>query len=741
MAIDKLLIPQRDFSGGQINAELKRRDDLDLVRSGGRQMLNMRPIPGPAKQRPGRKALHPAAGWRNDYVRMTPTALFKISFSAGKITIYDSTGAIDSSNTSANYLWGNNDVDQISWAQAGFDIVICFPEMRPQIARYSPLTDTWSYSQFSFTTTSSTSREPFYRFSASKGISIQASAQTGSITLTASAAYFDAAMIGSTISWHGQQITITAVASSTSATGTVTDVLPDLINWSVTSGVSGVVVGDIAAGASYGRKAEIISATSPYVVGILMDSVAFYGVTSFAGSPETVVTARAQFTANAATNATSSWGGYTVLSYQWQEQFMGSVKGWPARCAFAQNRLVFYDFSQAPEAILFSAIGEYDNFWVDATAVANSQSAGATPSSAILEFVPSRKGKPRVQHVVDVGDLLVFTDKGTWQIPVSASNPLKPGSLQFIDINSDAAGPIPPISAQDLVFYVNAGLNRLSVIRATGAASRSFSSDDLSSAYSDIIRDPVAMALETGDDKHPQRLLYIVNSDGTMAVGHEVVIGEKRGFGFFLWNGTATTKWVTVGDREVFFTDQLGSNYIINQQDDDYYLDAAVVYTAIPAAMAPSGGLGDLWWLAGKTVTLLSGLRDLGDRTVDANGDLVPETDDDLTDVNLVIGLKWQLVCEPFIPNSQAGQSRKQRQRMRRVPKMVVTVIDSTGFECQGREIGPYDYDEDTSADPPLREATYMFTSLGRSYDPRLPITKSRPGPITIVEVSVEATV
>ena len=741
MAIDKILVPQRDFSGGQINAELKRRDDLDLVRSGGRQARNMRPVPGPAKNRPGRSAIHVSPGYRGDYVRMTPTARFKLFFSDGSITIFDEEGTEVASNSSADYLWGDDDTNIISWTQAGFDIVVCYPEMRPQIARYNRATDAWSFTAFAFRDTSETSREPFYR-SRNLGATMRASARTGTITLTCSEPYFDSSMIGSIISWLGQQVEITAVSSTTVATGDVRDTLPAIMSWGISpAGTEGFSNGDIVAGTLYGRKIDLIDKTSASLVGILMDSVNFYGLTTFTADAETCVGPRAQATATGSGDNSSSWASYVVATVQWQEQFMGDVRGWPSRCSFAQNRLVFYDFPQAPEAILFGAIGQTDVFWVDATAVVNSQQAGASPSAAILEFVPSRKGKPRVLHVVDVGDLLVFTDKGTWQIPVSTSNPLKPGSLQFIDINSDAASLIPPISSQDLVFYVNAGLNRLSVIRATGAASRSFTSDDLSAAYSDIIRDPVAMALETGDDKHPERLIYLVNSDGTVAVGHEVVIGEKRGFGFFLWDGAATTRWVTVGDREVFFVDEIGGEYIVSQQDDDQYLDAAVTYNSIPTAMDPPGAMGPLWWLADQTVTLMSGLRDLGDREVDSNGDLVQETDDDLTDADLVVGLKWTFVFEPFVPNSQAGQSRKQRQRMRRVPSMVVSVMDSTGFECQGREIAPYEFDEDTTIDPPLREGTYRFTSLGRAYDPRLPITKSRPGSLTIVEVSVEATV
>lgn len=741
MAIDKLIVPQRDFSGGQINANAKRRDDLDLVRAAGRQAINYRPLStGQITARPGRRALRPTTGWRNERVRMTPTAKFTVGFSAGVITIHDDTQALVATNTSAAYIWTNDDLDLISWTQAGFDIVICFPGMQPQIARYDRNSASWSFLAFTFRFTSNTSREPFYRAKA-LGATMEASARTGSITLTCSIEYFDASMIGTYISILGQQVQITAVTNETVATGLVLDKLPALISWQISNtSVQPFEIGDLVTGAIYGRTAEVIETSATAVIGWLTDSINFYGVTAL--TDERLVSARAQASAVQAADASATWAGHVVKTVQWQAQFMGDGPGWPARCDYAQGRLVFLDFPQAPEAILFSTIGQYDQFWVDSSAIANSQSAGATPSAAILEFLPAKRGKARARHCVDVGDLLIFTDKGTWQVPVATDNPLKPGSVQFIDINADAVSDIRPVAAQDVVFYVNAGLTRVSLIRATGASSRSFTTDDISDAHSDVIRNPVAMALETGDDKYPERMLYLVNGDGTIAVGRQSLIGEKNGFGWFPWSGGTSTKWVTVGDTEVFWTDEFAGNYIFSQQDDDVYLDGTMSLASPPAAMeAPDPADGVLWWLAGETVTLMNGLMDLGERAVDADGNVVALNGEDLSGDGITAGFKFDSTFEPFIPNMQAGQSRRQRQLMRRVSKVVISVIRSTGFTCCGREVPPYSFDEDAGIDPPLREATYQFTTLGRSFDPRIPLTKTRPGPFTLVEYSVEVTV
>ena len=42
---------------------------------------------------------------------------------------------------------------------------------------------------------------------------------------------------------------------------------------------------------------------------------------------------------------------------------------------------------------------------------------------------------------------------------------------------------------------------------------------------------------------------------------------------------------------------------------------------------------------------------------------------------------------------------------------------------------------------PPLREQAYRCRPLGRSYDPRVAVIKQTPGPLTVHEIGLEASV
>ena len=57
------------------------------------------------------------------------------------------------------------------------------------------------------------------------------------------------------------------------------------------------------------------------------------------------------------------------------------------------------------------------------------------------------------------------------------------------------------------------------------------------------------------------------------------------------------------------------------------------------------------------------------------------------------------------------------------------------------RVVPAYDPSDNPALAPPLRERSYKFRPRGRSYDPRVQWIKDTPGPITIIEIGMEATV
>ena len=728
-ASSKFMQRQRDFSAGEIFSGAKRRDDLPFIHAGGRQMSNWRiESIGTLVPRPARRALFASSGARSEYLRMSPSDEFEIVFGNGNVTFFNLFGSQIATNTSGAYLWVNATVDQIAWTQLGNDITIAFPGMRPQICRFNSSLKTWSFLPFAFRLSGSTTYEPFFRASV-LGETMTPSGTSGAITLACSADYFTAPMAGAKLSLLGQQVTINAVTGPRLASATVVYQLAAAINI-VVADATAFQAGQVCSAKNNGTKIEVsaVDYAGKSVTGTLMGQLT---LPALSWASEVLISPLGS-SAVSGTPTTVANGG----TVQWLEEFMGASVGWPQSCFSDKQRLGFCDFPQRPEAILWSSTNQPDVFWIDSAAAATSPGAGADATSAILEFIPA---KPRVRHVVGWGDEFVFTDRGIFQIPISGQNPLKPGSVEFRQISSDGAAPVRPVPTLDSILYINAGQNRVSMVLATGSYTRPYVSEDLTDAHQHLFTGPRMLAVSNGDGAHPERYVYVVNVDGTLVVGK--FGADRKLAGWLPHKSIAALSWVTAAGARVYFT-SLYPNAVLwvsEAEDDTTWLDGYVAQNSIPPGMSVAGR-GPLWWLSGQTVALMDGTLDLGDRQVDANGNLVLNNGDNLTSPTLYVGAAFQSVFEPFVPHLPPGQSQKQSQRPRSISRATAAVQQSNGFTLGKRTIATVNFGEDASVAPVLREGFYSVRPLGGNVDPRIRLVRSRPGPFRLLEFSMEVT-
>ncbi len=415
-------------------------------------------------------------------------------------------------------------------------------------------------------------------------------------------------------------------------------------------------------------------------------------------------------------------------SIEWDEQAASTFRGWPRGCLYDRSRVAMFDLPQIPEGIIWSAIDAYADFYV-----------GADADNAMFELVPGRK---HVIHMLGGPDQFVFTDAGVFYIPISESNPLKPGSIAFVSITSDGCGAVQPVATPDGLLFLNDGLSRVIAISQSGAVTRPYVPQDVTELCSHLIKSPVCMAATTGAYDFPERYVYVVNADGTLAVGR--FASNKKWVGWSPWDGVGAARWCSsLGAEMLFNVDYAGASTVslVERQDATQVMDGAVTLNAVASTLAPSGGAGPLWMWSGLSVDLVDQGRDLGERAVDATGHLVTLLGDDFSSATIVAGQGWTSTFEPFIPHVAEGRDLGQTQTRRRLVTAAVAVEHSVGFEWGGRAIPAYAWGEEGGAAPVPREDTYRFKGIGRSFDPRAVLTKSRPGSISIVEVSLEVTV
>jgi hypothetical protein len=762
MAIPKIQGAQRDFSAGELDVSMKRADDNPIMKAGARQLSNWRIRNSKSvTNRPGRSALFIETG-RVEEVLMSPGNTFFLVFGNGYLSVYNAAGTRVFTSTklgdgTTTIPWTTATIGKIVWDVYLLAIYICYgdgaPANVPQILTWDGVSQssTWTLTTFAELLEGGQKRTPFYRISP-QSITLAPSAQSGAgITLTASSALFVAGHIGTRIRFAGVQVLITAVGSSTSATATVEEPqLPNLLNLSF-SGTDPFAVGDIVVGATSGSQCIVVE-TSPTFLVLVLNQKNLIGTELMVGAHGSVTLASGNIVA---------YGGNPFAVAIWDDEVMNAYRGYPTSIFVDQGRLGFCNFPSVPTFIAWSAIGVLNDQYTDQFNV--------SPDNAIQEIVP-RKSKVLFVVAGPESSEFVFCDNGVYYIPISAANPLKPGSVAFNLLTADGCATVQPRIIQEVIVWINAGLTSVLAVTAPGAYYRPYQVVNISEYHAHLFNSPVAIAAPATTAQFEERYVYVLNTDGTVAVGkYNAKDGQIAGVvGWLPWSGAGTVEWVSALGSDVIFT----TNYaiagaatvsMVEKLDATQYLDSAISYNSVPTGIVTPGGKGPLWWLASGSVTLMDNVtRMMGTYLIDANGFIIPQNNggENLASAALVAGQPWTATLEPFVPDAQPGQSVHQRMFKRRVSRMAVYVVNSSGFLMARLFSGPitrtspalgtimnsyrvttWNQDDDPTQPPPLREEVQRWRPIGRSFDPRVAIIKDTPGPIEIPEQGIEASI
>ena len=446
----------------------------------------------------------------------------------------------------------------------------------------------------------------------------------------------------------------------------------------------------------------------------------------------------------------------------WDEEVMNPLQGYPSSVSVDQNRLIFSNFPSVPSAIVWSFIGLFTDLYPDPP------NATLTPDNAIFELVP---GKSQVLYVLPGTESseFVFCDNAIYYIPISVTNPLKPGSVAFNLLSNDGCAAVQPRLTQDVMIYVNAGGNSMRAIISTGAFLRPFNTTELNEFQSHLFNNVIAIAAPRADTTFEERYIYVLNADGTLAVGkYNTELGQIKGIvGWTPFSGAGALQFISSQQADVFFTTAYSPNGIspvsvVEVLDDSQYLDCAIPVNSLPAPFF-TGGKGPLFTFANGSVTLMDQVtRNMGTYFVDANGNIIPQFNggEDLTLASLVAGQPWTATLEPFAPDAQSGADVGQRMKMRQFSMFAAYVVNSSGFVIAGlfsskqnqttqplstimnqHRVPAYEPSENQALAPTLRETVETHPPTGSSFNPRAAIIKDTPGPLMICEVAIEVSI
>ncbi len=214
----RAFLTQTDFTAGELDPRLLGRTDLRSYQSGAAKLRNVVvETTGGVRRRPGMTYLATAAGPGRLVALETGADLaFLLVFSDFEVGIYLNGGL----QATVATLWDAAQLAQIAWAQRGQSLLVTHPDVPPQqLTRVS--NTVWTIGGWQFAENDDgTTLAPFARF-ADPAVAMQATATTGTVTLTTSADLFIAEHLGGIVRLNGKQVELTNVQTPTQAVGLV----------------------------------------------------------------------------------------------------------------------------------------------------------------------------------------------------------------------------------------------------------------------------------------------------------------------------------------------------------------------------------------------------------------------------------------------------------------------------------------------------------------------------------------
>ncbi|MDB5371017.1 MAG: hypothetical protein JWP20_2575 [Roseomonas sp.] len=203
------------FTAGELGDQLLGRGDLRAFENGARRLRNVfiQPTGGVAR-RPGLRHVALLPG---------PSKLIAFEFNTEQtylLVLSDHQMLVFMGDTQVAQLgapWTGAMLDGIAYTQSADTLLVVHPSLPPQRITRSSHTD-WSVQGWDFVL------EPFHRF-APPGVTLASSALSGTTTLTASAAVFQAGHVGARLRLGPKKLRVAAVASPTSATAVLEEAI------------------------------------------------------------------------------------------------------------------------------------------------------------------------------------------------------------------------------------------------------------------------------------------------------------------------------------------------------------------------------------------------------------------------------------------------------------------------------------------------------------------------------------
>ena len=719
MAKIKQTIMQRSFTHMEIREDFLEADDLELRQSSLKGGLNMKGMSSRAVEaRPG-TFMERRHDFARDVVEIRPAS----GLAFGLIVADEGLRIIDENADMVKNIktvpWSSNEG---VWVSPFRDqAILGRSDEGMWVLTYDE--GEWSLDDFAFDEgVGGEIKQPYWDFDT--GATIKPSALTGDINITASLPIWKNNHVGLRIRYGSREIEITNKVSKTVVEGTVINQLPPSFQVTVTDSTS-FRVGEFVTGADTNFQGLVVA-----INGLVLDVV----TVNFFEGPDN----GEELSGISGTSEITSVSSVAPFSSPiWDEPLMSPLRGYPSSAGQVAGRMVLVDFPEVPDLVALSSSRGIMDFEV-----------GAEDDDAIVRQVGD--GAPRWLHAVNMGDLILFSDNGVYNVPARDNGVISPSTFNPVLVDDTGCSEIDPVKVEDGIMFVDASGERVCAALLDGNVYLKWSVRPMTTFHSHLIKSPVALCGPALRSPEAEKFMFVINGDGTLAAisWQQSIRDESLGFTPWSTRGQFINVSPLFGGYWAFVQRDVNgeSRRFLERFSNDAYLDCAVTTDDTTDAVILQVNGEDLEvngvplivssptasHLIGETVSYYADGWDFGELVVADDGTVDPGS---VVTGERQIGFNFESEMELW--PVEAIESPRIGTLKARVLQLIVSVQDTLSYEvtCNGkvRRVGAYHIGDDLEEPPVPRTEVRRFPVFGNRDHPVLKIAKRRPGPFRVL--------
>lgn len=199
-----------------------------------------------------------------------------------------------------------------------------------------------------------------------------------------------------------------------------------------------------------------------------------------------------------------------------EEPVWSDARGWPIKCSSFQNRAFFANTDSLPNGLWGSAINDYSDF-----------NDIETDDDDAISWLPTSDDISFIEFIVPYRSLTVHTNSGVYSSPLLSEAAITPSNFSLLLQDSTPATNIQPRGIDNQIIIVSG--NDVHSMLWQGDAN-AYSSSIVSVTSEQLIKNPIDEAGFVDLNRAGSRYVFIVNSDGTMAIYQTLITQNVSGW-------------------------------------------------------------------------------------------------------------------------------------------------------------------------------------------------------------------